>query len=131
MPAELKKPRHPVTKDSSTSTPLISESTILILSGILIGIMSTRASYSPLSASTFLTGITGLIAYYSLGYVRQRKAERAEAAAFERSTTQLAQRVERHIPQPGHARKRRFIDRASEFDRQYVTVVSKRSQARG
>ena len=93
----------PVADETATETatnvkPLLTNNTILILSGFLIGIGSGQKIQSEFGTLVFLTGIVGLIAYIALTVVVQRRKQRVAKRAIQEATCQLERRMDRHIP---------------------------------
>ena len=101
-------------RDSTSSKPLLSHSTILILSAFLVGIAAGKAPNAQIEVMLYLTSICGVIAYFGLGHVANKRRQLAEQREQERAAQQLAIRVERHIPQPGRAADRTASNRTTD-----------------
>lgn len=102
--------------------PLLSHSTILILSGFLIGMVAHNYVQSQAAPYVYLTGIVGLIAYLGLGQLARSRQKRAESLACERASDMLVQRLNRHVPR---LLPRRFSGSRLHIpssDQQYVPV---------
>lgn len=77
---------------------LVSRSTILILSGVLIGLgfgNGFTPSFQYLGPGA---GWVGLISYVGLEMLARHRRERAAQRKMERTATTLASRIYRHIP---------------------------------
>jgi hypothetical protein len=81
----------------SHDTHVLSHSTILILSGFLIGIGAGKAATPALENVVLLAGIGGLIAYIGLDSAARRRNQRATQAAVEKATQALEERYTRHL----------------------------------
>jgi hypothetical protein len=76
---------------------LVSRSSILLLSGILMG-MALREGVVPWAHfHGFFIGLTGLIAYFGLEVVSRRKAEREVREAHDRMVNILNSRIEKLV----------------------------------
>jgi len=104
--------------------PLLSHSSILIFSGFLIGLASAHSLAHRMSRIVLLAGIAGLIAYFALGLVAQKRQQRSTKAALRKATSHLEQQLERHNPRTLPALARRSRPHLSEEEEQYLTVVS-------
>jgi hypothetical protein len=76
---------------------LISHSTILILSGFLIGIGAGKAAHPDIENYVLLAGVGGLIAYIGLDSAARRRTHRATQAAMDKATQALEERYSRHL----------------------------------
>lgn len=79
---------------------LLSRSTILILSGILIGWGMGYSATPDAQRYGFMTGIIGLIAFVGLDSHARRQEQKATQRAIERAASVLEDRLGRHIPSP-------------------------------
>lgn len=105
------------------SKPLITRSTILILSGFLFG-MALRhlGGDGPATLCMFFAAF-GVVAWFGLGKVAQlRRLRLVRSTTFE-AERRLSTRIDRHIPRLGCARRRRIFDgQPPSSDDQYLTV---------
>ncbi len=85
---------------STLSKPLLSHSTILILSAFLVGMAAGKAPNVKIEMMLYLTSICGVIAYFSLGRLAIKRRRLAEQREQQKAAQQLEVRVGRHIPQP-------------------------------
>ena len=112
-------------RKSALSKPLLSHSTILILSAFLVGIAAGKAPNAQVEVMLYLTSICGVIAYFVLGRVANKRRRLAEQRQQEQAAQQLAIRVGRHIPQPRQTSDRSMTERAGiELDQQCQPVGS-------
>ena len=112
-------------RESTLSKPLLSHSTILILSAFLVGIAAGKAPNAQIEVMLYLTSICGVIAYFSLGRLANKRRRRAEQREQEQAAQQLEVRVGRHIPQPPQASDRTRGERPKlDVDRQCQPVGS-------
>ena len=84
-----------------TATGLISQSTILILSGVLIGMAAGKAVRPDVENYVLFCGVAGLVAFIGLSSVARNRQQRATQLAVEKATTQLERRMDRHIASTG------------------------------
>ena len=82
-----------VKSDLPQDRPLISNATILILSGFLIGLTVGKIVAEDLSPYTLSCGLAGLVSYIALEHVAARR--RAEEEFVERA--QNEDRLEKHV----------------------------------
>ncbi|MCA8996033.1 MAG: hypothetical protein KDA80_03590 [Planctomycetaceae bacterium] len=80
-------------KFKETSKPLLSASTILILSGFLIGLTVGRVGSSELSPYLLACGLSGCLAYIALDTAAARRAH----AAWLKEKEQFEERFDRHM----------------------------------
>lgn len=104
---------------------LLSRSTILILSGLLIGI-GLGNGYSPsFHYSGLMAGWVGLISFIALDFLAYRRREKTAERKREKQTRKLEGRMGRVIPRIA----RETIEESADLDRQedsFVPVVSGR-----
>ena len=112
-------------RDPTSSKPLLSHSTILILSAFLVGIAAGKAPNAQVEVMLYLTSIFGVIAYFGLGRVANKRRQLAEQRQQEQAAKQLAIRVGRHIPQHRQTPDRSMNDQPTvDADRQCQPVGS-------
>ena len=102
---------------------LLSHSTILILSGYLIGAGSVTASAPGVGETALAAGLCGLIGYISMKIAARRRARRRAEAAISHATRSLEMRLHRHIPRPALLGRRRLRRRERTSPAQYLAVV--------
>ena len=110
-------------KGSRAKPGLISRSTILILSGVLIG-LGFGGGYSPsFHYSGLMAGWVGLIAYIALDWLARRRKQAATQRKLERKTSALESRIFRVIPRPA---KSDVAEDLPTTEESFVPVVSSR-----
>lgn len=107
-----------VSRSLSAERPLLSHTTILILSSFLIGIAAGRMTTPNSELMVYFTGVFGLVAYFGLGQLARKRQERAELRALERAAHQLESRMDRHIPRGAMFRNRRDDTHAAAPEQQ-------------
>lgn len=108
---------------SKSPGPLLSHSTILILSAFLIGVAAGKAPNPQVEIYLYLTGIFGVVAYLGLGHIARRRKERTEQRRQKKAAQQLEIRVSRHVPRPSRSADHRESAPSVDTDRQYLPVV--------
>ncbi len=109
--------------------PLLSHSTILILSAFLIGVTAGKASSLQIELMIYLTGSVGLIAYFLLGQLARRRKQKTERLATRQAVTELESRVDRHITRSAADNPHRTSNTATETNRQPLTAVPAQSHS--
>ena len=125
MPISLEKPidHH----RAHSEKPLLSNSSILILSGFLLGMVITDFIPPAFRVSAILGGTVGVIAFFSLGSVSRARAQQEAALKDELETVKLEGKVLRHVRSALPSRKKgRSLVPTTPSDRQYVTVPGSR-----
>ena len=112
--------RHPADR----TRPLISPSSILILSGFLIGVASGHSLPTSSGQTVFFAGLIGVISYLGLSVAANRQHRRAQERANRVARSRLEQRLDRHNPRQLLKLNRRPRRRLSEMEEQYLPVVS-------
>jgi hypothetical protein len=96
---------------------VISRSAILILSGVLIGTTVSQGHLTGLSLYGFCAGIIGMISFFALDLVAQKRQTRAVrrrlAAADSTLTTRLRRHVTPRTPKPMQRRRLLPVGEAS------------------
>lgn len=111
-------------KKQNTDRPLVSQGTILILSGFLIG-SSTREWIRPdLRVYAMLAGAVGVVAYFGLRAIRLRSRKRAHDRQQLQTERTIASRMSRHIPRWSASRCRDMDRSPSVAPQQYLTVAT-------
>lgn len=87
----------PNSSTSQADRPLLSESTILILSGFLIGSVMRNFVEQRLEHNVLVAGMVGLVAYVALAYGSYYRKRRQQKIALKRASADLEKRFERHI----------------------------------
>lgn len=83
-------------KKSDPDRQILSAATILILSGILIGMAIAQPMDKELSCYVLMCGLSGLLAFL----VFEGAAQRRKTKMAEKSSNRMAQRLERHVHSP-------------------------------
>jgi hypothetical protein len=87
---------------AEAARPLLSRTTIPILSGFLLG-MAARNTVAPeMEFYVYAAGVCGLIAWLGLRYVAEARSRRDAALAGERATEKLKDHVTRHVARDPH-----------------------------
>jgi hypothetical protein len=79
---------------------LLSRSTILVLSGVLLGLALREGVLPSMHSLGFYVGLTGLIAYLGLEVASRRKHERVAREAHDRMVSILNSRIDKHMARP-------------------------------
>ena len=108
-----------------------SNSVILVLSGFLIGIVSTECIPQNLKIFAWSAGTLGLIAYYVTGRIAQTRNAHQAALAHERASHKLESRVSKHVPRRMPGRKPPANESRRTFTTQYIPVVQSPLSRRG
>lgn len=109
--------------DDSQQRPLLSHSSVLVLSAFLIGVVVHHAAPAALEPFLFGGGAVGLFAYLGLDIAAARRRERAEELAQERIERRFETQVNRHLPRKNRIRSSRpRFSSAAEWEH-YVNVV--------
>lgn len=103
--------------------PLLSHSSILILSGFLIGVFSQNVFGPEIAIYVLLAGAAGMSAYFGLGLLARRQRRQTAVLEIENATLKLASRIDRHVPRRASVHLRRTFAGTPHCDEQYVTVV--------
>lgn len=111
-------------KGRKARKPLLSHSSILILSGFLIGMVFNQMTESGVEIYVFAAGLVGLLGYLCLDELAQRRRLQAEKTEFEQATNKLERRLNRHILQGPQVRSSRPSPVHHDLERQYQTVVN-------
>ena len=110
---------------SPTARPLVSHTSILILSGLLIGMVAGSWTHPTLEMPVFVAGVLGLVMYIGVSRVAQRRQQNA-LQTRERSLHKLEVRLHRHVSHAhGPSRQRPHLRRVVA-ERQYLPVVMSR-----
>jgi hypothetical protein len=76
---------------------LLSRSTILVLSGVLLGMALRESVVTNVHLHGFYIGLTGLVAYLGLEVTSRRKHERELREAHDRMMSVLNTRIDKHV----------------------------------
>jgi len=111
--------------------PLVSHSSILIFSGVLIGMVAARMVSREWQPIVYLVGLFGLVAYFGLALLAERRQRRTAERALEKASADLEHRFDRHVHrEPVSAKLIQGVN-SSDIERQYLTVAdSNRSRFR-
>ena len=85
-------------KNQSVQKPLLSGATILILSGVLLGMVSRSLVNPAYEIHVLVAALSGLTAFLGLKFVAMRRKGRAAEKASRKATAVLENRFERHLP---------------------------------
>ena len=104
--------------------PLVSHSSILIFSGILIGMVASRMVSQEWQSTVYLIGLFGLVSYFGLALLAERRQRNTTERALEKASTDLEHRFDRHVHRPPISTKKqvRSVD-STDIARQYLTVT--------
>jgi hypothetical protein len=103
--------------------PLLSHSSVLVLSAFLIGVVVHHAAPPALEPFLFGGGAVGLFAYLGLDIAAARRRERAEELAQERIERRFESQVSRHVPRKNRVRSSRPRFSGPVEWEHYVNVV--------
>ena len=84
-----------------SKSPLVSRSTILILSGFLIGSVFRDYAETRLERNILFAGLIGIVAYIGLVFGTQSHSRRKQRVANDKATSEMDDRIERHIGEAG------------------------------
>lgn len=84
---------------------VVSRSAILILSGVLIGTAIAQGDLAGIAFYRFVAGIIGLMAFYALDLVAQRRETRAIRKRLAAADSILTTRLRQHLPTDATARR--------------------------
>jgi hypothetical protein len=115
---------------SATDRPLVSPTSILILSAFLIGAVSTRLADSSLDLPVFAAGTLGAFAYFYAGYRRERNRRRAALQARATTIAEVESRFSRHVSHIAEVGPHSATARRRAMEHQYLTVVMSRPPKR-
>lgn len=107
--------------------PLVSRSSILILSAFLIGAATSQFVSGSLNFPVLAAGAIGLLAFASVECRRESKRRRASQAAIEEAVNELESRFTRHVAHLSKAHPHGRTLRSRRNEDQYLTVVSRNS----
>jgi hypothetical protein len=107
----------------ASDKPLLSHSSILILSGFLIGMVSRNAVRPGDEMLVYAAGVVGLVSYLGLGLLARARKQRATNHEFEQASTRLEKRINRHVARSGPIKAGPKTPKLPRSDRQYLTVV--------
>lgn len=106
-----------------TERALVSRTSILILSGVLIGMAAGRLTHTTAELPAFVAGVMGLLSYLVIESLVKRRQDKAQKVR-ELSLQALETRLNRHL---SHAhdpyRQRPHMHRAN-MAQQYLPVVT-------
>lgn len=105
------------------NTSILSQSTILILSGYLVGIAASQTTSIAMQFSIHAAGMTGFVAYIALRYLTHQQQilrhEKRQKAEFD-----LELRFDRHVPRFRPRRQQQTRRNHHDDYRQYLTVTT-------
>ena len=104
--------------------PLITHSTVLILSGFLIGMVFRRMVDPSIEVYVFAAGLIGVFCYLGLDWLARRRQQQAAQLELERTNHELERRINRHIPHEVPVRSSRPSSVQSGTENQYLTIVN-------
>lgn len=103
--------------------PVIGRTTLLILSGVLIGMALENWGRFPYGLAG---GIVGILAYGLLEYLDRKRTLPAIQRSADLAERELEQKIRRHIPRAPHLPKGSQRQGLHGLAGQYVTVVNSR-----
>ena len=103
---------------------LLSRSTILILSGILIGMGIGNGWTASIHKLGFSAGMVGLVSYLGLDTVSRRRREKEEERALHQASCKLDTRIFRHIARTTIVTQPQQPENRSQRDLSFLTVAS-------
>lgn len=125
MPDQTRLPRAKAPRPK----PLLSHSSILVLTGYVIGAGSSDMLGPDLALRVKISGLMGLAGFYAITYLAEKRRIWMARLARERATHQIESRMHRHIPKPAF---RRIVPtfRRAKFSPQYLPVARARNFVR-
>jgi hypothetical protein len=102
---DARRPARPAADESQR--PLLSHSSVLVLSAFLIGLVVHHVVPPELEGFLYGGGAVGLFAYLGLDIASARRRERAEELAQERIERRFETQVSRHLPRKNRIRSSR------------------------
>ena len=121
MPSLADSPNDP----SPIARPVVSHTTILILSGLLIGMVAGSWTHPNVQMPVFVAGVLGLVMYIGVSRVAQRRQQSAHQTR-ERSLNKLEIRLNRHVSHAHDPWRQRPHLRRANAEHQYLPVVMSR-----
>lgn len=110
---------------------MISRASILILSGFLVGMVTSRSVVPGTELSVLAAALTGVLSYVVLDHVSCRREQRVVREACRRTTKTLENRIDRHISrdfqlQAGRLKRMRLQERkVAHSENPYLSVVTR------
>jgi len=116
---ESQTPRPPASK------PLVSRSTILILSSFLVGVAVHHVLPPELEHYVLATGLVGLLSYLALDVAAARRRERRDELDRLKAANKFEGRLNRHLPAKTQPRSSPAASSSAEESewQQFVTVA--------
>lgn len=100
-------------------SPLVSRSTILILSGFLIGSVLRDYTETRLERNILFAGLVGVVAYIGLVFGAYSHGKRKRRVAIEKAASDMENRIERHLSEtpvaPAHEMECRVQKQVEEL----------------
>lgn len=116
------RPSNDLTQPPS-SRALVSRTSILILSGLLLGMVARHAVPAATEPYAYLTAMVGLIAWLGLSYSAHRRETKSRQVQTERRSREQVVRIYRHLSAPSEIRRDQPPSGSSETYRSYLPVA--------
>lgn len=108
---------------TQSDRPLVSRTSILILSAFLVGAVSSRLASPALDVPVLVAAGLGVFAYFSATHVRESKRRHAAHSARTSAISDLESRMGRHVAHVNEAGPHADARRRRNMESQYLTVV--------
>ena len=102
---------------------LLSHSTILILSGFLIGMASSNITQPGSQFYVYCIGLFGIVSYFALGHVAKSRHEKSAQMAADKAASRMEGRLDRHVSNDLEIRSSHAASRKTNHGSQYMTVT--------
>ncbi|MEX0703169.1 MAG: hypothetical protein WD069_13830 [Planctomycetales bacterium] len=110
-------------RPAETNRPLLSYTSILILSGFLAGLASARLVPPFMEPFLFGGAAAGLASWIGLGCLAERRRRETARQAVHTALHRMDRRLDRHIPRQSAVRMNHAPARERNIHRQYLAVV--------
>jgi hypothetical protein len=107
--------------------PLVSRTSILILSAFLVGAVASRLASPTLDMPVLSAAGLGVFAYLYAAFVRETKRRNAVTAARTSAITDVESRMSRHVAHITEAGPHADVRRRRDIESQYLTVVMRQA----
>ena len=118
---------HPSRPGSARPKPLLSQSSMLVLCGFIVGAVSSDVVGPDFALRVKISGLMGLVGFYAITYAAEWRRRWIARLAVERATHRLENRMQKHIPKPAFQRIASPTFRRAKFGPQYLPVARARS----
>ena len=111
------------TSTATGTKPLLSHTSILIISIFILGMATGELSTLPADSSYLMMGVFGLVSYFGLGALASTRERRLRRQMLEQKGEALEGRLERHLTNDTQTNSTQHVASAgSEHTSQYQAV---------